>query len=186
MQDPNQPVELPSDLVPVAKEQQLESYVQARIIQFAIAFASRINPALAANIVQRSAKETLASLPPPQRQVVTQDAQELQLVFRHDCLYVAPWWHHAKEQSFRAIPVCVFVVRMLWNIIIVPTTLTSQELGVLGPTVRTVRTQPTPPMQCQLCPQISRQRHTQGQMRCPNPRGDNRSSYWCTHHRRPP
>ncbi len=87
--DPNQPVELPSDLVSIAKEPQLEAYVQARIIQFAIAFASRINPALAANIVERSAKETLASLPPPQRQSASQDARDLQLVFRHDCLYVA-------------------------------------------------------------------------------------------------
>lgn len=82
------PVALPADLVPPSKDQKLEEYVEARILQFAVAFASRINPQLAANIVQRSAKETLASLPRPERQAPRPDSRDLQLVFRHDCQYV--------------------------------------------------------------------------------------------------
>ena len=63
-----------------------QEYVRARIIQFAGAFARRINPNLGPQIVQQAAAEAIASLPAPEYGRVAVENRDLQLVFRHDCL----------------------------------------------------------------------------------------------------
>ena len=63
-----------------------QEYVRARIIQFAGAFARRVNPNLAPQIVQQAAAEAIASLPAPEYGRVAVENRDLQLVFRHDCL----------------------------------------------------------------------------------------------------
>lgn len=66
----------------------VQEYVRARLIQFAGAFARRINPTLNPQIVQQAAAEAIASLPAPEYGRVAVENRDLQLVFRHDCLYV--------------------------------------------------------------------------------------------------
>ena len=67
-------------------ERAVQEYVRARIIQFAGAFARRVNPNLAPQIVQQAAAEAIASLPAPEYGRVAVENRDLQLVFRHDCL----------------------------------------------------------------------------------------------------
>ena len=63
-----------------------QEYVRARLIQFAGAFARRVNPTLSPQIVQQAAAEAIASLPAPEYGRVAVENRDLQLVFRHDCL----------------------------------------------------------------------------------------------------
>ncbi|KAK9908084.1 hypothetical protein WJX75_002589 [Coccomyxa subellipsoidea] len=78
-------VRLPPELQSVPGRP-LEEYVRARLIQFAGAFARRINPTLNPQIVQQAAAEAIASLPAPEYGRVAVENRDLQLVFRHDCL----------------------------------------------------------------------------------------------------
>ena len=66
----------------------VQEYVRARLIQFAGAFARRINPTLNQQVVQQAAAEAIASLPAAELGRVSLESRDLQLVFRHDCLYV--------------------------------------------------------------------------------------------------
>jgi hypothetical protein len=63
-----------------------QEYVRARIVQFAGAFARRINPTLDVQIIQQAAAEAIASLPAPEYGRVAVENRDLQLVYRHDCL----------------------------------------------------------------------------------------------------
>ena len=60
--------------------------MRARLIQFAGAFARRVNPTLSSQVVQQAAGEAIASLPAPEYGRVAVENRDLQLVFRHDCL----------------------------------------------------------------------------------------------------
>ena len=60
--------------------------MRARLIQFAAAFARRVNPTLSQQIVEQAAAEAIASLPAPEFSQVSVESRDLQLVFRHDCL----------------------------------------------------------------------------------------------------
>lgn len=64
----------------------LEEYTRSRVLQFAQAFASRLNPTVGPAVVQQAAVDCLASLPPPDYTGVALEQRDLQLVFRHDCL----------------------------------------------------------------------------------------------------
>jgi hypothetical protein len=64
----------------------LQEYARARIVQFAQAFAARLNPTVAPAVVQQAAVECIQSLPPPDYSGVSLEQRDLQLVFRHDCL----------------------------------------------------------------------------------------------------
>lgn len=63
-----------------------QEYARARVLQFAQAFASRLNPTVGPAVVQQAAVDCLASLPPPDYTGVALEQRDLQLVFRHDCL----------------------------------------------------------------------------------------------------
>jgi len=60
--------------------------VRARLIQFAVPFGRRINPALPQNVLDQAAAHTIAVLPPPEYGPASVENRDLQLVFRHDCL----------------------------------------------------------------------------------------------------
>lgn len=64
-----------------------QEYVRARLAQFAGAFAGRINPQLSLHVVQQVATECIASLPAPEYGRLPVEQRDLQLVFRHDCLW---------------------------------------------------------------------------------------------------
>lgn len=64
----------------------LQEYTRARILQFAQAFAARLNPTVAPSVVQQAALDCLQALPPPDYSGVALEHRDLQLVFRHDCL----------------------------------------------------------------------------------------------------
>ena len=63
-----------------------QEYTRARILQFAQAFAARLNPTVAPSVVQQAALDCLQALPPPDYSGVALEHRDLQLVFRHDCL----------------------------------------------------------------------------------------------------
>lgn len=63
-----------------------QEYTRSRVLQFAQAFASRLNPTVGPAVVQQAAVDCLASLPPPDYTGVALEQRDLQLVFRHDCL----------------------------------------------------------------------------------------------------
>ena len=63
-----------------------QEYVRARLIQFAGPFARRMNPTLPLALIQQTAAETIAALPPPEYSGASVEHRDLQLVFRHDCL----------------------------------------------------------------------------------------------------
>ncbi len=81
--------------MPVHKNQRtfhfMQEYVRARLIQFAGAFSRRVNPNLDQRLVQQAAAEAIASLPAPEFGRVAVENRDLQLVFRHDCLWVVPF-----------------------------------------------------------------------------------------------
>lgn len=64
----------------------VQEYVRARLIQFAGAFARRINPTLGQQFIQQAAADAISSLPQPEFGRVAVENRDLQLVFRHDCL----------------------------------------------------------------------------------------------------
>ncbi|EFN53263.1 expressed protein [Chlorella variabilis] len=64
----------------------LEEYARARILQFAQAFAGRLNPTVAPAVLQQAALECIQALPPPDYTGMSLEQRDLQLVFRHDCL----------------------------------------------------------------------------------------------------
>ena len=64
----------------------LQEYARARILQFAQAFASRLNPTVSPTVVQQAALDCLQALPPADYSGVALEQRDLQLVFRHDCL----------------------------------------------------------------------------------------------------
>jgi hypothetical protein len=78
-------VRVPPDLH-AAPPRTLEEYTRARILQFAQAFAARLNPTVAPSVVQQAALDCLQALPPPDYSGVALEHRDLQLVFRHDCL----------------------------------------------------------------------------------------------------
>lgn len=74
---------MPPPCLPPAAPQ---DYARARILQFASAFAARLNPTVAPGVVQQAARDCLGGLPAPDYSGVPVEQRDLQLVFRHDCL----------------------------------------------------------------------------------------------------
>lgn len=64
----------------------LQEYVRARLIQFAMPFGRRVAPALPPNLLEQAAAQTIAMLPPAEYGPASVENRDLQLVFRHDCL----------------------------------------------------------------------------------------------------
>ena len=64
----------------------LQEYARARVLQFAQAFAARLNPTVSPQVVQQAALDCLQALPPADYSGVALEQRDLQLVFRHDCL----------------------------------------------------------------------------------------------------
>ena len=76
----------------------LQEYVRARLIQFAGPFARKLNPKLSPQEVQQAAQEAVASLPSADNGRIALESRDLQLVFRHDCLYgPLPFLCHASD-----------------------------------------------------------------------------------------